>query len=332
MKQNRRRKMKKIFSIFVILCLLIALTACGPAAPTKKTITIDFAWLVQDAMMSKLWSVVQQSAADYNNQHPETNIVVNMLNADSKVDKELENVEAFIVQKPDVIVIISTDTKGSIPAYEAVDKAGIKCVMALKLADTDKYDLQIIGYDHYKAGQLQAERLEKYIQDNPTVNLKIGYLDIDPAVTDAVGRYIGFKENFLDKHLTDGRATEVAHVSGMWKTDVSLAAVEDWFQAHPDLNCVVAANDLMALGAIEAAKGANKELIVLGMDGMDAALQCIKEGTMLMSVYSDADKVGKGLFDECLKLALGTQTEKVVNLGTISLITVDESNLDQYMK
>lgn len=323
--------MRKIATILLVICLIFTFAACGPATSAKKTITIDFAWLMQDAMMSKLWTTVQASAAAYNTAHPETNVVVNMLNAESKVDKELANVEAFIVQKPDVIVIISTDTKGSIPAYDAVKKAGIKCVMALKMADTTEFDLKIIGYDHYKAGQLQAESLEKYIQANPSVNLKIGYLDIDPAVTDAVGRYLGFKENFLDKHKTDGRAEEVAHVSGMWKTDVSMAAVEDWFQAHPDLNCVVAANDLMAMGAIEAAKGAKKDLLVLGMDGMDTALQAIKDGTLLMSVYSDANKVGDGLFNECLKVALGTQTQKEVNLGTVSLITVDKSNVDQYL-
>ena len=328
--------MKKAIALVLSICLILGFAVgCQPATTTqaqKKTITLAYDFIVQDTMMTALWNGIQKAAEDYNAASSDTIVKVIMTNAEAKVDKQLSNVESLIQLKPDVISIISVDQNGSIPAFEAVKKAGIKVVNALKVAPHELADLKVIGMDHFRHGQIQAEWLDKYMTENPNVKLKIGYLNSDPAVTDALARYTGFKENFLDKYVANGRAEEVANTYAYWVSDKALTVVEDWLQVNPDINCIVAASDLMALGAVQAAKAAKKDIIILGIDGVPDAKAAIKEGSMAMTSASDPALVSKGFFDATLALAMGTQTEKIVNLGTISAFPIDSTNVDKFIQ
>jgi ABC-type sugar transport system substrate-binding protein len=334
--------MKPIFASLSLLGILISISACKSSAPPERTqstaqagkqsITLAYDFIVQDIAMTAIWNSVKHSAQKYNAEHPDAQVNVIMTNAESKVEKQLSNVESLIVQKPDVISIVAVDEKGSVPAFEAVNRAGIRCVNALKLAATDLADVKFMALDHYWLGQLQAQWLEKYLSDNPGSRLKIGYLNSDPAVSDALSRYKGFKEHFLDKYKSSGRVELVAQNFAFWTTEKAMAITEDWMQGHPDINCIVAASDEMALGAVQVAKAANKSMLILGIDGIANGLKAIKEGSMQATTYMDTGLIGKEFFKITLALALGQKMDKTINIGGSSVVLIDKSNVDQYLK
>jgi ABC-type sugar transport system substrate-binding protein len=68
-----------------------------------------------------------------------------------------------------------------------------------------------------------------------------------------------------------------------------MAAVEDWLQAFPEMNCIVAMSDEMAIAAgnvLQAAKKTLNDCIVIGIDGSPNAQKCLQEGTLSATVYT----------------------------------------------
>src|SRR5262249_25471373 len=63
----------------------------------------------------------------------------------------------------------------------------------------------------------------------------------------------------------------------------ALQVTENLLQAHPVLDGVMAANDAMALGAIEALDAANRKALVVGLNGTKEAVDAIKAGKLLAS-------------------------------------------------
>jgi ribose transport system substrate-binding protein len=54
-------------------------------------------------------------------------------------------------------------------------------------------------------------------------------------------------------------------------------------QSFPQIDGVLAANDPMAVGAIEALEGANRKALVVGINGSKEAVELIKSGKLLAS-------------------------------------------------
>ncbi len=78
-------------------------------------------------------------------------------------------------------------------------------------------------------------------------------------------------------------------------------------QAHPDIDTVFAASDLMALGAIEAIAAAGKtgKIRVVGFDALDDAKKAIEAGTMEASVAQFPYEMGKAAVESAVKVMNG---------------------------
>ena len=61
---------------------------------------------------------------------------------------------------------------------------------------------------------------------------------------------------------------------------------------HPQIDAVLAANDGMALGVLEALKEATRTSIVIGINGILPAIKQIEAGAMLASVDFNMFKIG----------------------------------------
>ena len=53
-----------------------------------------------------------------------------------------------------------------------------------------------------------------------------------------------------------------------------MTVMENLLQAHPDVKCVFAHNDEMALGAVEAVSG--KDIVIAGFDATDDAVAAVR--------------------------------------------------------
>jgi len=126
----------------------------------------------------------------------------------------------------------------------------------------------------------------------------------------------------------------------MWDTAQAKDKVDAWLSG-PNANkieVIIANNDAMAMGAVEALKAHNKTSIpVFGVDALPEALSLVKSGAMAGTVLNDANGQAQATFDLAKNLAEG----KPANEGTkwviedkvvrIPYVGVDQENLAQFV-
>jgi ribose transport system substrate-binding protein len=103
-----------------------------------------------------------------------------------------------------------------------------------------------------------------------------------------------------------------------------MSVMENMLQANPDIQCVFAHNDEMALGALEAVAG--KNIVVAGFDATDDAIAAIKEGKMAATVAQKPDLMGATAVETAQKLINGESVEKSIPVE-VKLVTKD--NVDE---
>jgi D-allose transport system substrate-binding protein len=110
----------------------------------------------------------------------------------------------------------------------------------------------------------------------------------------------------------------VASQPADWDRSKALDVTANLIQRYPNLKAIYAANDTMALGAVEAVKNAGKKIMVVGTDGAPEALESIKAGELDATVAQDSAKIGATALDKLVeavdkkaKISKDTEPEKV---------------------
>jgi inositol transport system substrate-binding protein len=158
-------------------------------------------------------------------------------------------------------------------------------------------------------------------------NANVVYLSGTPGYSHARDR----RQGFLDT-LAAGRSDVkvIAEQTGMYERAKGMQIMEDWIQAFPKIDAVVAANDQMALGALEALKGANRSsgVLIAGVDATKEACQAIKNGEIAISILQSAPGLAQGTYDTIKRLQRGEQVEKEI---IIPHENVTKENVDGYL-
>jgi D-allose transport system substrate-binding protein len=91
----------------------------------------------------------------------------------------------------------------------------------------------------------------------------------------------------------------VASLPGDWDRSKSLDVANTILQRNPDLKAIYAANDGMALGALQAVKNANKlgKVLVIGTDGVPEAIDSVKRGELTATAAQDSAGMGAKALD-----------------------------------
>jgi methyl-galactoside transport system substrate-binding protein len=121
----------------------------------------------------------------------------------------------------------------------------------------------------------------------------------------------------------------------MWDTAMAKDKMDAWLSGPngSKIEVVIANNDGMAMGAVEALKGAGADLPVFGVDALAEAIALVKSGAMAGTVLNDADNQAKATYELTRNLANGKAptentvwelTDKVVR---VPYVGVDKSNL-----
>jgi ABC-type sugar transport system substrate-binding protein len=117
-----------------------------------------------------------------------------------------------------------------------------------------------------------------------------------------------------------------------WKRDQAMTLTENWLtRFNNEIDAVIAQNDDMALGALEAveAKGLKDRIVVIGVDAIADALTAVKAGRLDATVFQDAAGQGRGGLDVALEL-LKTNQKKIPD-RMIPFKAVTKENVDQFM-
>ncbi|KAB1115032.1 sugar ABC transporter substrate-binding protein [Neorhizobium galegae] len=247
-------------------------------------------------------------------------VEVNFSDANNDASKQLDQIDNFIAQKVNAIVVVPVDYQGIVPGVEKANAAGIP-VIALGIQSAGgKYTF--VGSKNIDAGRLQGE----FMKANLPKDAKILYLEGTPGLSHTQERKKGFGDAL---GRTDVKT--LASLSANYDRAEGMKVTEDWIQSFPKFDGIIAANDQMALGALEALKGANrvKGVLISGVDGVPDALTAIKAGEMSQTIFQDAAGQAKAAFEVVEGIKKGEQppAEKLVPFASIT-----KENVNQFIK
>lgn len=156
--------------------------------------------------------------------------------------------------------------------------------------------------------------------------MNVGVIYGAPAQTAQLLRIDAIKA-FAEKH--PDRIKIIAEGYGNWLTATAQNLSQDWLLAHPDINYIAAANDIMALGVSNTLISGNRsDVLVSGYDLAPDALERVKAGTQALTVGTSIGDNGQ-MIDVALGMVDGSFKEKTYYLDPV--YAVDSSNVDDFL-
>lgn len=342
--------MKKFLALLLAMVMVLALVACNgnqtpststpkdtksnettPATETKgeekgdSDLLIGMSMNALDEYQTEWYGYLEEAAN-------EAGIKILMTNAEGKVDKQLSDIESLIANNCDVIVIRASDSAGVVSGFEACAEAGIPTIDSGFGSDYED-TLKILSSQVFLCN-LQADYCLDWLEQHPDETLKCGYIWGVQGVSSTQDRYDGWHDKLMEN--ANGRAEILAEKVCNWSATETMAAVEDWVQAYPEMNCIVAMSDEMALAAsnvLQAAGIGLDKCIVVGIDGSPAAQEALRAGTLSATVYTSKRADADLTFEYAVRVAKGEDLRgQTVDPGNEISALMTADNLDEILK
>ncbi|MHA6524372.1 substrate-binding domain-containing protein [Tessaracoccus sp. G1721] len=291
-------------------------TASGSGSAGDGGVTIGVSLTNTDVWLGFLADAIEEEAAALG-------VDVQIISAEADSVTQLGQVENFVAQEVDAIIVNPVDTEAIEPVTNAVVEAGIPLVYVNRCPAGLPETIPCVGSDSVEAGTLLMEAVAELNDFQGTV----GILEGDPNNNgQAVRERTAGCQAVIDEN--DGMELTMSG-NGEWSRDAALAITENWIQSGklPDMIC--ANNDEMALGAILALKAAGllDQVTVGGIDATADALAAVEAGELEVTVFQDPAGQGAGALQTAMKLINGETTDGYVNVP-FQLVT--EENLAEF--
>lgn len=286
--------MKKFVAGLLLVCSLpaVALAKDLQMGVSMALFDDNFLTIVRNSMQKEL---------------QKENVKGQVEDAKNDVSQQLQQVQNFIGQGVDAIIVNPVDTNAVKPIMDQASKAGIPLIFinrrpAAELTGKMAY----VGSNSQLAGRLQMEALAKQMNYKGNVAILLGDLanestrERTKGVKEIVAKYPGLKI--------------VQEQTAKFMRNDAVDVVSNWLTAGDDIQAIAANNDEMAIGALQALGKNSGHVLVAGVDGTPDALQMIKNGKMVATVFQDAKGQGEGAVQAAVKLAKGENVASNVDI------------------
>jgi ribose transport system substrate-binding protein len=288
----------------------LAISGCSSQLPGRKTIGVT--------LLTKEHVFYRDLEDGLRHSAQEKGYDLLTTSGDWDLAKQQGQIENFIVQNVDAIIVCPVNSKGIGPAIEKASQAKIPVFTADIKADSGPV-VSHIASDNYLGGQLAGEYLVKFLNGKG----KVAVID-QPIVESAIERVRGF-EAVVRQH-TDMRI--VAKPNGDGVRDKAMKAAEDLLQGYPDLNGIFGINDDSALGALSAIESAGRKgIIVVGFDAIpEARAAILRDSSLKADVVQNPREIGQKTVETIDRFLKG---EKVPPVIPVEVKVVDKAILEK---
>lgn len=281
-----------VLFLFSALMSFVALAQTPPVVGVSWSNTREERWARDE---SALTDILGQAGAD-----------VRIMNADSSVDKQFDDIEELIAQGIDVLIVRAQDEVAIRPSIDAALSRGIPVIGYDRIIEDPR--VVNLSYDAVAIGRLMAAELEKAVPSG-------SYVLINGDIEDKNSHL--FRDGALQQ-LSDAIAANKITIDGDdftadWRPENAAASFAALLTNNSEgIDAVVSSNDAMA-GAIADVMAA-RDLSGIPISGQDAdhdALNRIAKGTQLMTVLKDTSELGMAAGETALELADGVTLENL---------------------
>jgi ribose transport system substrate-binding protein len=291
-RQGWRRHLKWIVAAVVTTILVFSAFAYRSASNVRgeeETLTVAF---VPKALNSPFWAAME-TAALREAEAQGVRLVALAADRETDVERQYQIIENLIQQSVDAILLAPSGSKELVPAIRKANDAGIPVLLLDTRIDTAAAEsvgaevLTYIGSDNFEGGAVAGRYLVAALGGSGNVAIIEGISGHETADQ----RRLGFLSG-IEGHPG---VRVVASQTANWERALAYNVAENLLQAHPEIDAFFAANDEMALGALEAADAAQRleTVSIIGFDAIPDALENIRAGRMLGSVAQFPSEMGR---------------------------------------
>jgi ribose transport system substrate-binding protein len=291
----------------LLAVLVLALAGCGRQSSTRHLVGFS------QCNLGEPWRVAMNAeVAARAKDFPDMQVVF----ADAQQDnsKQVADVENFLRQGVDLLMISPNEAKPLTPVVEKVFKAGIPVIVIDRGIESESYTV-FVGADNYEIGRQAGEHIVQVLGAKGKIVEVRGLPGSPPAIDrgrgmhDVISKYPGI---------------QIVHDPvANWLREEAMTQMEMALAANPTIDLVYAHNDPMAIGAYLAAKakGREKTMKFIGIDalpGLDGGRQAVADGKLDATfVYPTG---GRQAVELAAKILKGEQVPHRVVLSTEKIV------------
>ncbi|QXG50150.1 sugar ABC transporter substrate-binding protein [Pseudomonas viridiflava] len=230
------------------------------------------------------------------------NVQIQFEDAQGDVVRQLNQVQGFLNQKVDAVIVLPVDTSATASMTRAAVAAKIPLVYVNRHPDERKLPTGVVtvASNDIEAGQLQMRYLAEKLGGKGTLAIIMG----DLAQNATHDRTEGVKQILKDYP----NIKVVEQQSAEWQRSKGMDLTSNWLLAGSRFDAIIANNDEMAIGAAMALQQAGKvkgEVAIVGIDGLPDGLAAIKRGMLVASVFQDPKAQAASAMQSAIKMIKG---------------------------
>lgn len=280
-------------------------------APAAKKYTVGV------SLLTKAHPFYQDMESSMRETAARLNVELLVQSAEKDSAKQQAQIENFITQKVQAIVVCPSNSEGVGGAVKRANEAKIP-VFTADIRSSQGDIVCHIASDNVEGGRLIGEYLAKALNGKGNVAI-INF----PAVTSVQDRVKGFR----DAIAKSPDIKIVADQNGGGARDEAAKVMENLLQAYPEITAVFGINDHSALGAISALEAhGRKDILVVGFDADPEGQEAIRKGKLLADAVQYPKEIGKTTIEKIVEHLEGKPVPKEIPVKTGVL---DKSGLEQ---
>jgi ribose/xylose/arabinose/galactoside ABC-type transport system permease subunit/ABC-type sugar transport system substrate-binding protein len=297
----------------------------APAAGSAS-LTIAF---VPKQIGSPFWVAMRQGA-EAEAQRLGVRLLTLGAERETDVERQHQIIENLIEQRVDAVVLAPSGAKEVVPAIKKANQAGIPVL----IVDSDVHrptaqsagatTVTYVGSDNFEGGRIAGDAVLRWLGGQGEVAVLEGV----PGHESTDQRRKGFAAAMAGRP----GVRIVTSLTASGERALGFSVSQNILQAHPKLRAIFAANDEMALGALEAvaAAGRSESVRVVGFDASPDALTNIRSGRLAGSVAQFPSEMGRMGVLTAVELLRSNKKPAPVVHTKVELI--EQSNVDSFSK
>lgn len=292
--------MKKTFGKFVslllVLMMVLGMVGCGqkeeapapdadapaPEQEVEETKEYKFGFAVKNETNPFFIAIadgVREAAAEIG-----ATVNVQATEQESDIEKQMQILDTFLTQNYDAIFVTPLSSTAIVPFIKECNDAGVPIIVVDTAADSAELEKlgakpdYFVACDNKDAGVKAAECLVEALGGKGDIAI----LEGTPGALSGVQILEGIHE------VLDGTEINIkASQSAEWNRNMGYDVTSNIVSANPDLDAILASNDEMGLGAINALKDVGlDDIMVVSINNTPDGRAAVLAGDM----YSTVDK------------------------------------------
>lgn len=303
----------KILTTLLSSALIAAALPAMAATQTQPVIGVSLASDVNPFYIAMKRGIEQRAE--------EVGAKVVIVTANEVVAQQVSGIQDLVAQKVDGILASPIDAVAVRSGYETAAKANIPVISVARHADSE-HQSAFVSMDEKKVGADIANWIMKAIDGKGEIAMITGPAGAATFINTAAG-FDSVLKDYPDVKVVMRKDAPLTREAG-------LKLSEDALIAHPNLKAIYAANDELALGAIQAVASVGKkgEVVVTGMNGIPPAIRAVKSGDLGLTVELNPVVWGRLAVDTMIDYLNGKKPESNV---AIKHVLIDSTNVDEVL-